>query len=29
MKLTEITVDRIKRELGKLELPTSGTKNEL
>ena len=29
MKLTELRVDRLKRELGKLELPTTGTKNEL
>ena len=29
MKLTELRVDRLKRELGKLELPTAGTKNEL
>ena len=29
MELTELRVDRLKRELGKLELPTTGTKNEL
>ena len=29
MKLTELRVDRLKRELGKLEQPTAGTKNEL
>ena len=29
MKLTELRVDRLKRELGELELPTTGTKNEL
>ena len=29
MQLTELRVDRLKRELGKLELPTTGTKNEL
>ena len=29
MKLNELRVDRLKRELGKLELPTAGTKNEL
>ena len=29
MKLSELRVDRLKRELGKLELPTAGTMNEL
>ena len=29
MKLTELLVDCLKRELGKLELLTTGTKNEL
>ena len=29
MKPTELRVDRLKWELGKLELPTTGTKNEL
>ena len=29
MKLSELRVDRLKREFGKLELPTAGTKNEL
>ena len=29
MKLFELRVDRLKRELSKLELPTTGTKNEL
>ena len=29
MKLTELRVDRFKRELGKLDLPTTGTENEL
>ena len=29
MKLTELRVDRLKREFRKLELPTTGTKNEL
>ena len=29
MKLTELRVDRLKRELSKLELPTTGTKKEL
>ena len=29
MKLTELRVDRLKLELGKLDLPTTGTKNEL
>ena len=29
MKLTELRVGRFKRELGKLQLPTTGTKNEL
>ena len=29
MNLTELRVVGLKRELGKLELPTTGTKNEL
>ena len=29
MKLTALRVGRLKRELGKQELPTTGTKNEL
>ena len=29
MKLTELRVERLKWEFGKLELPTTGTKNEL
>ena len=29
MKLSELRVDRHKRELGKLKLPTTGTQNEL
>ena len=29
MKLSVLRVDRLKRELGKPELPTTGTKNEL
>ena len=29
MKLTEPRVDRLKRELGKLELATTSTKNEV
>ena len=29
MKLTELRVDRLQRELGKLELPTAGIKNKL
>ena len=29
MKLTELIVDRLKRKLAKLELSTTGTKNEL
>ena len=29
MELTELRVDRLKRELCKLDLPTTGTKNEL
>ena len=29
MKLAELRVDRLKRELGKLELQTTGTNNEL
>ena len=29
MKLMELRVDRLKRELGKLEVPTTGTMNEL
>ena len=29
MELTELRVDRLKRELGKLELPPTGTKKEL
>ena len=29
MKLTELRMERLKRDLDKLELPTAGTKNEL
>ena len=29
MKLNELRVDRLKWQLGKLELPTTGMKNEL
>ena len=29
MKFTELRADRLERELGKLALPTTGTKNEL
>ena len=29
MKVTELRLDQLKRGLGKLELPTTGTKNEL